>query len=74
MERGIAHHPDDWRMYFYLGFNHFFYLGDEDAAVKALEQALHLESAPFFLRPLVARLVSDDGGLDAGRLGDGHAR
>ena len=64
IERGIAHHPDDWRNYFHLGFNNFFYLGDEKAAAQALEPAVAIEGAPVYLRRLVARLKSQTGGLD----------
>jgi hypothetical protein len=64
IERGIAHHPDDWRNYFHLGFNNFFYLGDEVAAARALEPAVELEGAPVYLRRLVARLKSQSGGLE----------
>jgi len=64
LERGIAAHPHDWRNRFYLGFNHFFYLGDEIAAADALEGAIALPGAPLYLYRLVARLKSEEGGLD----------
>jgi tetratricopeptide (TPR) repeat protein len=62
LTRGIAHHPDDWRNRFYLGFNHFFYLGENAAAASALEPAVGLRGAPRYLGRLVARLRSDAGG------------
>jgi tetratricopeptide (TPR) repeat protein len=62
LERGIAHHPDDWRNRFYLGFNHFFYLGENAAAAAALEPAVGLRGAPRYLGRLVARLRSDAAG------------
>jgi hypothetical protein len=65
IRRGIQHHPDDWRGYFYLSFNHFFYLGDEQTAAAALKPALELTGAPPYLRRLAARLESKAGGLDA---------
>jgi hypothetical protein len=64
LERGIDAHPHDWRNRFYLGFNHFFYLGDEIAAADALEGAIALPRAPLYLYRLVARLKSEEGGLD----------
>jgi len=64
LERGIAHHPHDWRNRFYLGFNHFFYLGEAKPAAEALEGALGLTGAPNYLLRLVARLQAADGGLD----------
>ena len=64
LRRGIEHHPDDWRQYFHLGFNHFFFLGEVEPAVEALEPAIDLEGAPSYLRRLVARLKSQTGGLE----------
>jgi hypothetical protein len=66
LERGIAHHPDEWRNRFYLGFNHFFFLGEHAAAADAIESALGLPGAPRYLPRLVARLRHESGGgLDA---------
>jgi hypothetical protein len=64
LERGIAAHPHDWRNRFYLGFNHFFYLDEKIAAADALEGAIALPGAPLYLYRLVARLKSEEGGLD----------
>jgi hypothetical protein len=64
LRRGIAHHPDDWRNWFYLGFNHFWYLDEPGEAADALEQAIALPDAPPYLRRLVARLRGDEGGLE----------
>lgn len=65
LRRGIAHHPDDWRMRFYLAFNHFFYFGESAEAARTLEPALTLEGAPPYLRRLTARLKSDTAGLES---------
>jgi hypothetical protein len=65
LERGIAYHPREWRNRFYLGFNHFFYLGDTERAAEVLEKAAQLEGAPRYLSRLVARLRAEGGGLDA---------
>ena len=65
IRRGIAHHPDDWRGYFYLAFNHFFYLDEQAEAARALEPALALRGAPPYLNRLAARLRVEEGGLDA---------
>ena len=58
LQRAIEYHPDDWRSYFYLGFNHFFYLGEYEQAAAALEIAMELPGAPAYLPRLVARLHS----------------
>jgi hypothetical protein len=65
IRRGIKHHPDDWRGYFYLAFNHFFYLGEQREAARALKPALDLKGRPAYLTRLAARLESHEGGLDA---------
>jgi hypothetical protein len=65
LERGIAYHPDEWRNRFYLSFNHFFYLGDTEAATRELERAVELEGSPRYLGRLLARLRAGGGGLDA---------
>lgn len=64
LERGIEHHPDDWRNYFYLGFNHFYYLDDLKSARSALEKAIALEGSPVYLKRLVARLRANTDSLD----------
>jgi hypothetical protein len=64
IRRGIAYHPDDWRNHFYLGFNHFFYLEENEQAAAALEAAIELEGSPRYLRRLVARLRADRDGLE----------
>ncbi len=65
LDRGIAHHPTDWRMHFYKGFNHFFYLEENEAAAAEMEKASGLPGAPRYLGRLVARLRSQTGGLEA---------
>ncbi|MEE9609245.1 MAG: hypothetical protein V3U03_16010, partial [Myxococcota bacterium] len=64
LERGIAHHPLDWRNRYHLGFNHFFYLEENLRAAEALETAVPLEGAPPYLAALVARLRADRAGLE----------
>ena len=64
LERAIAYHPDDWRNRHYLGFNHFFYLGDDATAAEVLETAVGLDRAPRYLAALVAKLRLQRGGLD----------
>jgi hypothetical protein len=59
LRRGIEYHPDEWRNYFYLGFNQFFYLGENGEAAEALERASSLPGAPAYLPRLAARLRSD---------------
>ena len=65
LERGIAYHPLDWRNRHYLGFNHFFYLSEEEKAADILAPAVSLPGAPRYLGALVARLRLRKGGLEA---------
>ena len=65
LRRGIAYHPEDWRDRFYLGFNQFFYLEENEAAAETLEPATRLTGAPPYLPRLVARLRSESDGLDS---------
>ncbi len=64
LERAIEHHPGDWRNYFYLGFNHFYYLGNYPQAAAALERAMSLDGSPGYLPRLVARLKSETGDIE----------
>lgn len=65
LERGIEHHPDDWRNYFYLGFNHFFYLTEHERAADWLEKAIERPGAPRYLPRLVAKLRSESADIYA---------
>jgi hypothetical protein len=65
LARGIAYHPRDWRNRHYLGFNHFYYLGEETRAAEILASAVGMPGAPPYLGALVARLRLGQGGLDA---------
>jgi tetratricopeptide (TPR) repeat protein len=64
LQRGIEHHPDDWRQPFYVGFNHYYYLGENEAAADAMERAATLEGSPRYLPRLVARLRAGSAGLE----------
>lgn len=65
LRRGIEHHPDDWRNYFYLGYNLFYFLGENEAAAEALEKATQLPGSPTYLPRLVARLRSENADLES---------
>jgi len=65
LRRGIAYHPEDWRNRFYLGFNQFYYLEENEAAAETLEPATHFADSPRYLSRLVARLRSQSDGLDS---------
>ncbi len=62
LRRGISYHPLEWRNRFYLSFNHFFYLDEQEIAADELEPAVHLPGGPTYLGRLLARLRSESGG------------
>ncbi len=64
LRRGIEFHPDDWRNHFYLGFNHFFYLLENQRAGEILERASAMPGAPRYLGRLSARLKSESEDLE----------
>ena len=64
LRRSLEFHPDVWQNYFYLGFNHFHYLGEYQEAARALEDATRLPGSPAYLPRLVARLKSETGDID----------
>lgn len=64
LERGIQYHPDDWRNFFHLGFDHFYYLEENARAARRLEQAAALPGSPAYLPRLVARLRAQSGSTD----------
>lgn len=68
LRRAIVYHPDDWRNYFYLGFNHFFYLAEYPEAAAALETAMQLPDSPAYLPRLVARLKSQGVDIDVAEI------
>jgi hypothetical protein len=68
LRRGVSYHPRDWRNRFYLGFNHFFYLSENEAAAEALAGAIEVGGTPRYLQRLVARLRADTQGLGTAEL------
>jgi hypothetical protein len=65
LRRSFDPHPDEWRNRFYLGFNLFFYLDDNEGAADALLEASRLPGSPRYLPRLVARLRSESADLGA---------
>jgi tetratricopeptide (TPR) repeat protein len=64
LRRAIAYHPTDWRNRFYLGYNHFFYLEQNERAAEVLEPAVSMRGAPLYLGAFVSRLRADGGSLE----------
>jgi hypothetical protein len=68
LRRSFDYHPDEWRNRFYLGFNLFYYLGENAEAADALHEASGMTGAPPYLLRLVARLRSESSDLAAAGL------
>jgi hypothetical protein len=58
-ERGKVTHPADWRFPFYIGFTHYFSLGDAVAGGGALAEAARLPGGPAYLPGLASRMLSE---------------
>jgi hypothetical protein len=58
-ERGNATHPSDWRFPFYMGFTHYFSLGDAVAGGRAIAEAARLPGSPDYLPGLASRMLSE---------------
>jgi hypothetical protein len=58
-ERGKVTHPADWRFPFYIGFTHYFSLGDGLAGGGAMAEAARLPGSPAYLPGLASRMLSE---------------
>ena len=58
-ERGKVTHPADWRFPFYMGFTHYFSLGDALAGGGAMAEAARLPGSPAYLPGLASRMLSE---------------
>ena len=57
-EKGIAHNPDNWRLYQYLGYIHW-RLKDYEKAAATYDQGANIPGAPDFFRWMAARMHSE---------------
>jgi len=58
-ERGKVTHPADWRFPFYMGFTHYFSLGDAVAGGGAMAEAARLPGSPAYLPGLASRMLTE---------------
>jgi len=58
-DRGKVSHPIDWRFPFYMGFTHYFCLGDAIAGGRAMAEAALLPGSPAYLPGLASRMLSE---------------
>jgi hypothetical protein len=58
-KRGNVAHPTDWRFPFYMGYTHYFSLGDGLAGGGAMAEAARLPGSPAYLPGLASRMLSE---------------
>lgn len=59
LERGKRQYPADWRFPFYMGFTHYFSLGDAVAGGEAMAEAARLPGSPAYVPGLASRMLSE---------------
>jgi tetratricopeptide (TPR) repeat protein len=65
LKRGMFYRTWDWRLPFYIGFNLYFFLGDNDKASRYIMRASRLPEAPQYLPQLASRLLYEAGRLES---------
>lgn len=61
LEKGLVHHPGDWRLWFFKGFYLWQNYGDTIGGARALHQASIQPGAPVYLARLSATLATREG-------------
>ena len=67
IRKGIANNPDDWHLYFTLGFIQ--YLGQHDylGAAKTFEEGSKVPNAHPWMKAMAAKMLSDAGNIETAR-------
>jgi hypothetical protein len=68
MEYGIAHNPDNWRLYYDLGFVYYTELKDYKKASETFERGSHVPNAHPFMKILAARMAENAGDFMTARM------
>jgi tetratricopeptide (TPR) repeat protein len=68
MKYGIAHNPDQWRLYYNLGFLYYTELKDYAKAADAFAQGAQLPLTNQFMSILAARMAQHAGEFDTARM------
>ena len=68
MEYGIEHNPDNWRLYYDLGFVYYMELGDYKKAADTFERGSHVPNAHPFLKVLAAQMAQHAGEYQTARM------
>jgi tetratricopeptide (TPR) repeat protein len=68
LEGGIRKNPDDWKLYYDLGFIYYMDLKDYARAAEAFERGAHVPKAHPFLRVLAAQMAQHAGEIQTARM------
>jgi len=68
MEYGIQNNPDDWKLYYDLGFVYYMNLQDYKKAADAFERGSRVPNAHPFLRVLAAQMAEHAGDFNTARM------
>ncbi len=61
IDKGIANHPDEWRLWFFKGFYEWRFKNDKAAAAKSIHSASLLPGAPPFITSLASSFAQEAG-------------
>ena len=59
LQKGITHITDRWELYFYLGFNYYYFLEDFKNAAAYMQRASEFPGHPEYVVGLTARLYAE---------------
>jgi tetratricopeptide (TPR) repeat protein len=65
LDKGIALHPEEWRLRFDKGMIYFWFQEDFQKAGQVFLEAFRVKGAPYWLEPLSAMAFSKGGQIDA---------
>lgn len=68
MQYGIQNNPENWRLYYDLGFVYYMELHDYKQSAEAFERGSHVPNAHPFLKVLAAQMAQHAGEYDTARM------
>jgi tetratricopeptide (TPR) repeat protein len=68
MEYGIQNNPDNWRLYYDLGFVYYMELRDYKKAAETFERGSHVPNAHPFLKVMAAQMAQHSGEYETARM------
>lgn len=68
VEHGIENNPDDWKLYYELGFIYYWELHDYKQAAEAFERGSQRPGAHPFLKVLAAKMAQNAGEIETARM------